>query len=126
MTENLRAHDRDAAAETLDEFWSQRVLAEANGSLLEIAKGLGSTEWHSCDDQDEIFVVTHGRLIIQLRDGEVVVSPGELFVGPTGVEHPPRADEETRFLIVGRSITSNTTGGKPAWSHRAGRRSDVK
>jgi hypothetical protein len=40
---------------------------------------------------------------------------------PLGVEHRPRAEHETRFLIVGRGITSNAAGGKPDWSHGGGR-----
>ena len=39
--------------------------------------------------------------------------PGELFVVPRGVEHCPRADEETGFLIAGLNITSTAAGGKP-------------
>jgi mannose-6-phosphate isomerase-like protein (cupin superfamily) len=107
------SHDIDRTAEGLDEFWSQRVLFEANGSLFKVAKGIGSTRWHRHDDQDEVFLVTHGELAIELRTGEVAVGPGEIFVVPQGVEHRPRADDETRFLIVGRSITSNAAGGKP-------------
>ena len=110
----------DEAAQELDEFWSQRVLAEANGSLFKVAKGIGSTHWHSHSDQDEVFLVTHGELVIEFRDREATLSPGELLVIPRGVEHRPRADVETRFLIIGPSVTSNAEGGKPAWSAGAG------
>jgi mannose-6-phosphate isomerase-like protein (cupin superfamily) len=108
----------DEAAE-LTEFWSQRVLAEANDNLLKVAKGVGSTHWHSHDDQDEVFLVTAGRLVIELRSGEVQLSAGDLFVVARGVEHRPRADDEVRFLIIGRSVTSNEAGGKPDWSANA-------
>jgi mannose-6-phosphate isomerase-like protein (cupin superfamily) len=111
----------DRAAAERGEFWSQKVVGEANGSLFKVAKGIGSTEWHSHDDQDEVFVVTHGTLVVELRDGEVPVRAGELFVVPRGVEHRPRADEEARFLIVGSTVTSSASGGKPAWSHGGGR-----
>ena len=108
-----RTHDVDAAAAGRPDFWDQEVLAEANGSLFKVAKGIGSTNWHAHEDQDEVFLVTHGELVIELRDREVAVGPGELFVVSRGVEHRPRAEAETRFLIVGRSITSNAAGGKP-------------
>jgi mannose-6-phosphate isomerase-like protein (cupin superfamily) len=110
----------DATAAALPEFWSQRVLGEANGSLFKVAKGIGETEWHAHDDQDEVFLVTHGELVIGLRSGDVRVGPGELFIVPRTVEHRPRADQETRFLIVGATITSNAAGGKPTWSHDGG------
>jgi mannose-6-phosphate isomerase-like protein (cupin superfamily) len=102
---------------TLTEFWSQRVLQESNGTLLKVAKGIDSTRWHSHDDQDETFLVLSGTLVVQLRDEDVKLGPGDLFTVPQGVEHCPIAPEEARFLIIGRSVTSNAAGGKPEWSY---------
>ena len=105
-------------ARELTEFWSQRVLLSANGNLFKVAKGIGSTTWHSHDDQDETFLVLEGHLTIQLRDGDVELGPGDLFAVPRGVEHCPHAAEETRFLLVGPDVTSNAAGGKPDWSYQ--------
>jgi mannose-6-phosphate isomerase-like protein (cupin superfamily) len=110
----------DTTAGALGEYWSQYVVGEANGSVFRVAKGIGSTEWHAHDDQDEVFVVTHGELIVELRSGDVRVGAGELFIVPRGTEHRPRAEGEARFLIVGTGITSNAGGGKPAWSEHGG------
>lgn len=109
-----------AVAEGLTEFWSQQVVGEANGTLLKVAKGIGETRWHLHDDQDETFLVLSGRLTVQLRDRNVYLEPGDLFVVPMGVEHCPVAEEETRFLILGTSVTSNAAGGKPEWSRNGG------
>lgn len=109
-----------AELDTLTEFWSQRVIAEANGNLFKVAKGVGSTHWHSHDDQDEVFLLVAGALTVQLRDRSVELRPGDLFVVPRGVEHCPVAEEEARFLIIGPSVTSNAAGGKPAWSVTSG------
>ncbi|GMA87110.1 hypothetical protein GCM10025868_23600 [Angustibacter aerolatus] len=108
----------DAVAGGLDEYWSQRVVGSANGNLFKVAKGIGSTNWHSHDDQDETFVLLHGRLTVQPRSGDVHLEPGDLFVVPRGVEHCPVADEEARFLLVGPEITSTAAGGKPDWSRQ--------
>lgn len=104
----------------LTEFWSQRTVAEANGSLFKVAKGIGSTRWHSHDDQDETFLVVSGALRVQLRDRDIDLRPGELFVVPRGVEHCPVADDEARFLVIGTTITSTAAGGKPDWSRDGG------
>ena len=101
----------DAAA--LTEFWSQRVLAEGNGNLFKVAKGIGSTNWHRHPDQEEVFFLLYGRLTVQLRDGDVELAPGDLLVIPRGVEHCPKADAEARFLLIGPEITSTPEGGKP-------------
>jgi mannose-6-phosphate isomerase-like protein (cupin superfamily) len=101
----------------LTEFWSQRVLASGNGNLFKVAKGIGSTNWHSHEDQDEVFLVLDGRITIQLREGDVDLGPGDLFVIPRGTEHCPVAHEEARFLLVGPEVTSTAAGGKPDWSY---------
>ena len=112
--------DLAAEAAGLTEFWSQRVVAASNGNLFKVAKGIGSTTWHTHDDQDETFLLLSGRLTVQLRTGDVVLEPGDLFVVPRGVEHCPLAEEEARFLLVGPEVTSTAAGGKPAWSAGGG------
>ncbi|MGJ8716539.1 MAG: hypothetical protein ACSHXG_15665 [Maribacter stanieri] len=52
----------------LDEHWSQRIVAEANGQLFKVAKGIGATNWHKHDDQDELFLIQKGSLRIEFRD----------------------------------------------------------
>jgi mannose-6-phosphate isomerase-like protein (cupin superfamily) len=110
----------DEAAGALQEFWSQRVVARANGNLIKVAKGIRSTTWHAHDDQDEVFLVTRGELVVQLRSGDVTLRAGEMLVVPRGIEHCPRADGVVHLLLIGPEITSNEAGGKPAWSYDAG------
>jgi mannose-6-phosphate isomerase-like protein (cupin superfamily) len=52
--------------------------------------------------------VLSGRLTIQLRDRDVELGPGELFVVPRGVEHCPKADEEAHVLLIEPKGTANT------------------
>ena len=115
---------KEAAA--LDEFWSQRVVGEANGSLFKVAKGIGATNWHTHDDQDEVFFVCKGRLTMQLRDGDVVLDEGDMFIVPLGVEHCPKADAEVHLMLVGPEVTSTQAGGKPAWSYTPRPESDPR
>ena len=118
--EPLRKVRLDEAAAARPEYWSQEVLGEANGSLFKVAKGTGATEWHSHDDMDEVFVVTGGTLVVELRTGDVTLEAGEMLIVPRGTEHRPRADGDARFLIVGTAVTSNAAGGKPAGSAGGG------
>lgn len=115
----MEKHNVFDEAATLRQFWSQRVLQESNGTLLKVAKGIDSTRWHSHEDQDETFLVLSGTLIVQLRDQDVELLPGDLFTVPSGVEHRPTAAEEAHFVIIGRTVTSNEAGGKPDWSYRS-------
>ena len=108
--------DPRARAAARPQFWSQEVLGEANGSLFKVAKGIGETNWHAHDDQDEVFLILKGRMTMGLRTGDVELSEGDLLIVPRGTEHRPQADEEVHFLLVGPEITSNAKGGKPDWS----------
>jgi mannose-6-phosphate isomerase-like protein (cupin superfamily) len=120
MVAELQKVRVDEAAGALEEFWSQQVVGRANGSLLKVAKGVRSTNWHSHDDQDEVFFVTSGELVVQLRSGDVTLRPGEMLVVPRGVEHCPKAHGVVHLLLVGPEITSTDAGGKPAWSYGGG------
>ncbi|MFI5845897.1 cupin domain-containing protein [Catenuloplanes sp. NPDC051500] len=108
-------------AKSLTEYWSQRVVAEANGNLFKVAKGLGATSWHAHHDQEETFLVLDGALTVQLRDGDVHLEAGDLLVIPRGVEHCPLASEDVFLLLIGPDVTSTAAGGKPAWSVEGGR-----
>ncbi|AKE51861.1 cupin domain-containing protein [Kangiella geojedonensis] len=100
------------ALDSVTEHWSQKTIGEANGQLYKVAKGIGETNWHKHDDQDELFIVYKGTLKIQLRDKDVELQEDDMFVVPKGVEHCPVAKEEAEFLIVGLNVTSNAAGGK--------------
>lgn len=109
--------DIRAVISSLDEVWHQKIIGEANGNLFKVAKGIGSTNWHKHDDEDEVFFVYKGHLTIQLRTGNVELSEGDMFIVPKGVEHCPQADREVHLLLVGPSVTSTRDGGKPEWSY---------
>ncbi|WP_406219064.1 cupin domain-containing protein [Streptomyces decoyicus] len=98
-------------ADKLSQFsdlWSQKRIADVNDYEVKLAKLKGEFVWHTHEDTDELFLVISGRLTLQLRDGDVVLGPGELFVVPRGVEHCPVADEETAILLLEPTGTLNT------------------
>jgi mannose-6-phosphate isomerase-like protein (cupin superfamily) len=92
----------------LDETWSPGIVAQMNDLKIVVVKVQGEFVWHKHDDTDDFFLVLEGRLTIQLRDGNVVLEPGQLYVVPRGVEHCPRAEEETHVLLIEPMGTPNT------------------
>lgn len=93
---------------TFTEHWQPRTVAEFNGHDLMVVKVKGEFIWHQHDDTDDVFLVIQGNLTIQLRDRDVHLGPGELFVVPKGVEHRPVAKEEVHLLLIEPSGTPNT------------------
>jgi len=90
------------------EHWQPKIVATINDHDVRIVKVQGEFVWHKHDETDDFFLVLDGRLTIQLRDRDVELGPGELFVVPRGVEHCPRADEEVSLLLIEPSGTVNT------------------
>jgi len=97
---------------TFDDFWQPRTVASFNGHDLLLVKAKGEFVWHRHDHADDVFLVLDGRLTIRLRDRDVSLGPGELFVVPRGTEHCPVADEEAHVLVIEPAGTPNT--GDPA------------
>jgi mannose-6-phosphate isomerase-like protein (cupin superfamily) len=94
--------------ELLDEAYSPGIVGYLNDYKLVVVRVLGEFVWHKHDDTDDFFLVLHGRLTIQLRDRDVELNEGELFVVPRGVEHCPKADEEAHVLLIEPRGTVNT------------------
>ncbi|HYO30986.1 MAG TPA: cupin domain-containing protein [Thermomicrobiales bacterium] len=90
------------------DHWGPRTVATYNGNDVMVVKVQGEFPWHRHDDTDDFFLVLAGRLTLRLRDREVTLGPGELFVVPRGVEHQPFAAEETHLLLIEPTGTPNS------------------
>jgi mannose-6-phosphate isomerase-like protein (cupin superfamily) len=98
-------------AEKLAQFsdhWAPRTVAQLNDYDIMVVKVQGEFVWHAHADTDDFFLVLKGRLTIRLRDRDVALGPGELFVVPRGVEHQPVAAEEVHLLLIEPTGTPNT------------------
>ena len=98
-------------AEKLAKFseqWSPKIIAQMNDYHFKIVKIQGEFIWHSHPETDEVFIVLDGELTIHLRDGDVTLKSGEMYVVPKGVEHKPEARAECRMMLVEPAVTPNT------------------
>lgn len=92
----------------LDEPYQPGIVGYLNDYKLQIVKLEGPFVWHKHDETDDFFLVIEGRLTIHLRDRDVELEAGELFVVPKGVEHCPEAAEEAKVLLIEPKATVNT------------------
>lgn len=90
------------------EQWKQKIVGEVNEFYVKIVKLQGEFIWHRHEEEDEFFLVTKGRLTVQLRDREISLGEGEFFIVPKGVEHRPVAEEEAHVLVLEPKSTVNT------------------
>ena len=97
-----------AAFDSIHAHWQPHRLASVNDYEVKVAKILGEFVWHSHPETDELFWVISGRMTLQLRDGDVELGPGDVYVVPRGVEHCPLAHGEVQLVMVEPTGTVNT------------------
>ena len=95
-----------------DDYWNPRIAGELNGQHVKLAKFKGDFTWHKHENEDELFLVIHGKLKIEFRDQIVELNPNEFIIVPRGVEHRPFSEEEASILLF-EPISTVNTGDSP-------------
>ena len=90
------------------DLWSPKIVTQFNGNDVMVVKINGEFIWHSHPETDDFFLVLFGQVTIQLRDGNVILNPGDLYVVPKGVEHCPMSSGEAHLLLIEPAGTPNT------------------
>lgn len=92
------------------ERWSPHQIAVVDDMQVLLAKIKDEFVWHMHEDEDELFQVIKGTLIMRFRDSEQIVKQGELIVVPKGVEHCPttKNGEEVHILLFEKRTTKHT------------------
>ncbi len=84
----------------MEEPWSPIDLLRVNDQVVRMALFHGEYHWHRHIDEDELFYVFRGRVIIRMRGREdVELSEGEMMVVPKNVEHKPESPEPSYVLM---------------------------
>jgi len=95
--------------ERVDEYWSPRVVGAVNDQYIKVAKVKGTFTWHKHDDEDELFYVLKGQLIIEYENDRVTLNQGDIHVVPKGTLHNPIAEDECWIALI-ETVTTKHTG----------------
>lgn len=90
------------------DHWKPKIVGEVNDAYIKLVKFQGEFVWHQHENEDELFLVVKGRMLIKLRDRDIQLDEGEFAIIPKGVEHLPIADEEAHVLLLEPKTTLNT------------------
>jgi mannose-6-phosphate isomerase-like protein (cupin superfamily) len=96
----LEIIDVKALSDSCQFKWFNQTLCKVNESVVRVGIIEGEYHWHKLDEDDEFFYVVEGKLIIDLEDRIVELSPGQGFVVPRGTVHRTRAPQRTIILMV--------------------------
>jgi len=90
------------------EYWNPKIVGELNDHKVQVVKLKGEFVWHHHENEDEIFMVIKGNLVIHFRDRDVEVKEGEFVIVPHPIEHKPEAKEEVHIVLIEPKNTLNT------------------
>ena len=96
----LEVIDEKSLADACGYKWYNQTLCQVNGSVIRLGVVQGKYHWHKHDHDDEFFYVVEGKLLIDLDERTVELSPRQAFVIPKGVAHRTRAADRTVILMV--------------------------
>jgi len=91
-----------------NEHWTPKIVGALNGQQVKLAKLKGDFIWHSHADEDELFYIIKGTLIMEFRDKVVTLNEGDMLIVPKGVEHRPVAKEEVHVMLFEPASTKHT------------------
>jgi len=84
----------------IDKPWSPIDIARANDQVVRMSLLEGEYHWHKHTDEDELFYVHRGSIVIQLKDQpDVELREGEMVVIPKGMEHCPKSVQPSYVLV---------------------------
>ena len=84
-------------------------VARVNNQVVRMSYVDGEFHWHKHTNQDELFYIIKGKLVIQLKNQpDVTLSEGEMTVIPKGVEHCPKKCRTFICSIIRTFYFTNT------------------
>lgn len=79
---------------------SPEIAGRVNDMQIKLAKLEGEIRWRFHKQEDELFLVHKGRLLMKFRDRDEIVEAGEFIVVPHGVEHCPVALDDICEVVL--------------------------
>ena len=71
-----------------DKLWTPHIIGELNGQYVKLCKVQDDFVWHSHDNEDELFMVFKGTLLMDFRDGRTVeVKEGEILIDDINIKN---------------------------------------
>ncbi len=91
----------DVPAELGNEPWFNQTLTTVNDAVVRLGIFEGDFPWHKHTDQDELFFVLEGEIVLDVEGvGPVRLGVHEGFTVPKNVMHRPRSPKRSAVLMV--------------------------
>jgi mannose-6-phosphate isomerase-like protein (cupin superfamily) len=104
----LEKVDLEALERACPHDWFNQTLCQVNDCVVRMGVLKGEFHWHKHDQEDEFFYVVQGRLLIDLEERTIELSPQQGTLVPRGVVHRTRAPARTVVLMMEGATVSPT------------------
>jgi len=92
----------------LNELCSPRVISSFENMYVKVAKVKGTLPFHIHEDQDELFIIHKGSLIMEINNERIKLIEGDVFNVPKGMNHRPIAAEICEVILIEQKDTLHT------------------
>lgn len=98
-----------ACFEKFHDTFSPKIVGELNGQQVLLVHCEGDkVPWHTHDDEDEMFFVLDGTLVVHMRESTVELRGGEFFIVPKGTEHRVVPKGHVKLMLFEPALTAHT------------------
>lgn len=94
--------------DSFTDHWSPKIVGELNGQHVKMAKLKGEFVMHQHENEDEMFLVMEGKLLMEMDNETLEINAGEFVVIPKKTNHKPFAIGEVKVLLFEPKATLNT------------------
>ena len=96
------------AANAVHGLYQYDKVGRLNGHVLSVVQVENRTlDFHTHENSDELFMVLEGAFQLELEDGLLALSQGEMVIVPKGTLHRPVVTALAKFLMVELDGTLN-------------------
>ena len=108
----LRSVSVSEVATALDRPFSMANLARVGDIVVSVYLCKGTLAWHKHIDNDELFWIHEGTILLESEGGKLALRPGELAVVPKGVRHRSGSILRASVLLLRCGFASHRKNGR--------------
>lgn len=94
--------------DSFNEYWNPKIVGALNGQHVKLVKIKDEFVMHQHENEDELFMVIEGKLLMELDEETLEINSGEFVIIPKQTNHKPIAVGEVKLLLFEPESTLNT------------------
>lgn len=94
----------------VEDYFSPKIVGEVNDVFIKIAKIKGhEVPWHTHDNEDEMFYVVRGSLVMEIEnENSFELGEEEFFIVKKGINHRVYSEDECWVMLIESKTTKHT------------------